>query len=98
MLSWGYLVQRASVLNVNMVQELSRIPNIKETRHQEDFEDNNGPSSLKITGRIVLDVWRLFRSEVLCLCCAMQLCLYVYMFSVASSFHRLPYSLTHLKV
>ena len=64
MLSWGFLVQRASVLGMNLVQELSRIPNLKEAKQQEDFEENSGPSGLKITGRIVLDVWRLFRSEV----------------------------------
>lgn len=64
MLSWGYVLQRASVLGVNLLNELSRIPNQKEGKITDDFDENNGLGGLKITGRIVLDGWRLFRSEV----------------------------------
>ncbi|KAK3931836.1 DNA polymerase zeta catalytic subunit [Frankliniella fusca] len=64
MLSWGYVLQRSSVLGMNLIKDLSRIQNQKEGKLSDDFDDNNGLSGLKITGRIALDVWRLFRSEV----------------------------------
>ncbi|XP_034253905.1 uncharacterized protein LOC117652853 [Thrips palmi] len=63
MLSWGYVLQRANVLGVNIIQEFSRVPDQKQGKEQ-DLEDNNGLGGLKIIGRIVLDAWRLFRSEV----------------------------------
>lgn len=54
MASWGYLIERGYVLNLNLLKELSRIPN--ERLRNED--------ELKITGRIVLDFWRLLRHEI----------------------------------
>lgn len=68
MLSWGYVLQRACVLGVNITQQFSRITDQKQDKQQDIVEDNNGFSGLKITGRIVLDAWRLFRSEVLLPC------------------------------
>lgn len=58
------MLQRASVLGVNIAQEFSRIPDQKQRKQHEELEDTNGFGGLKITGRIVLDAWRLFRSEV----------------------------------
>lgn len=56
MLSWGYLIERGYILNLNLIKKLSRISNenIKQTENAE----------LKITGRIVLDFWRLLRHEI----------------------------------
>ncbi|RZB70336.1 DNA polymerase zeta catalytic subunit [Asbolus verrucosus] len=58
MLSWGYLLDRARVLGNNLIFTLSRIIDGKNSRNYDD------DGSLKITGRIVLDVWRLLRHEI----------------------------------
>ncbi|XP_066138536.1 DNA polymerase zeta catalytic subunit isoform X2 [Euwallacea fornicatus] len=60
MLSWGYLIERALVLSINLMSLLGRSELHKFGRsklsHQE-FETN-------IIGRIVLNVWRIMRHEI----------------------------------
>ncbi|XP_044259688.1 DNA polymerase zeta catalytic subunit [Tribolium madens] len=54
MLSWGYLLDRGQALGHSLVTSLSRV----KEKHSRN-EDN-----LRITGRILLDVWRLLRHEI----------------------------------
>ncbi|XP_065226128.1 DNA polymerase zeta catalytic subunit [Planococcus citri] len=66
MLSWGFLIQRGHFLGRNLSQELSRV---RETRQNEPterppYEEDEYSNEIKLTGRIVLNVWRLMRHEV----------------------------------
>ncbi len=63
--SWGYLCRRANGLGINLASKLSRLPkNSGDSR----FAGPNGSSDidaeLHIAGRILLNVWRLMRSEL----------------------------------
>lgn len=65
--SWGYLIARAQSVGVNLPSQISRVilkeyQEVKQTP-AEDF-DEEFRQQLKIHGRIVLDVWRLLRSEI----------------------------------
>ncbi|KAG8444660.1 hypothetical protein GDO86_009719 [Hymenochirus boettgeri] len=65
--SWGYLLQRASALNVDLCQQLSRIPDAKNENRFSTEKDEYGAdtmSEINIVGRIVLNVWRMMRTEV----------------------------------
>ncbi|KAM8952408.1 DNA polymerase zeta catalytic subunit isoform 2-T2 [Pelodytes ibericus] len=67
MRSWGYLLQRASALNVDLCQKMSRIPDDnKENRFTSDKDEYGADtmSEINIVGRIVLNAWRMMRSEV----------------------------------
>ncbi|NP_001163919.1 REV3 like, DNA directed polymerase zeta catalytic subunit L homeolog [Xenopus laevis] len=64
--SWGYLLQRASALNVDLCQQLSRVPDDKNENRFSSEKDEYGAdtmSEINIVGRIVLNVWRMMRSE-----------------------------------
>ena len=66
-LSWGYLIHRAAYLSLNLHEPLSRVAGSHNQQQQkknkaEDTEDNVG--NIKIPGRIVLDLWRILKSEV----------------------------------
>ncbi|XP_075059030.1 DNA polymerase zeta catalytic subunit [Mixophyes fleayi] len=65
--SWGYLLQRASALNVDLCQQMSRIPEDKKDNRFSAEKDEYGAdtmSEINIVGRIVLNVWRMMRPEV----------------------------------
>ena len=63
MLSWGYLLQRAAILEMNLCPLVSRVPSAdKDSRYSLGEKDT--PSEMIIVGRIVLNVWRLMKSEV----------------------------------
>lgn len=67
--SWGYLIERGFVLEINMPVLLSRIPSTKQDVRKNDNDDEAGgdgdfDNALKIPGRIILDVWRLLRHEI----------------------------------
>uniref|UniRef100_A0A8C5Q0F4 DNA polymerase zeta catalytic subunit n=1 Tax=Leptobrachium leishanense TaxID=445787 RepID=A0A8C5Q0F4_9ANUR len=67
MRSWGYLLQRASALNVNLCQQMSRIPDDGNENRFSTEKDEYGAetmSEIHIVGRIVLNVWRMMKSEV----------------------------------
>jgi DNA polymerase zeta len=55
LLSWGYLLERSQILGNKLLSSLSRI---------KDSRNNNEDRGLQITGRILLDVWRLLRHEI----------------------------------
>jgi len=66
MLSWGYLFQRAYTLQINLFPLVSRIPNARvDKQHTEnDSAASNFTEEIKLTGRIMLNIWRLMRHEV----------------------------------
>lgn len=61
--SWGYLKDRCRHLGRNLIKELSRIIIENEQAPEQNEETTN--FGMNIKGRIVLDVWRLLRHEVL---------------------------------
>ncbi|EDW74045.1 uncharacterized protein Dwil_GK21718 [Drosophila willistoni] len=66
MSSWGYIIDRAKHLCFNIAPMLSRVPSQK----VRDFVDEDREQftdldvEMKLCGRILLDVWRLMRSEI----------------------------------
>lgn len=65
--SWGYLMDRAKSLNLNIAPKLSRVPSQKiyETdEEREQFTSMDLDTETKLCGRVLLDVWRLMRSEI----------------------------------
>lgn len=71
--SWGYLIDRGLVLNLNFCNALSRMPLEKDQIkkpiiHNQDQDDERDQGDYyteqKIPGRILLDVWRLMRHEI----------------------------------
>lgn len=65
--SWGYLMDRAKHLNLNIAPKLSRVPSQKVYETDEDREQftmMDLDTETKLCGRILLDVWRLMRSEI----------------------------------
>lgn len=71
--SWGYVIQRSQAINFDLVPQISRIPSQKVAKFKQPDEDNNQneefmgfeyDSEYKLHGRILLDVWRLLRSEI----------------------------------
>lgn len=61
--SWGYLKDRCRHLGLNMIKELSRI--ITENEQTSEYLEEITNSEIKIKGRIVLDIWKLLRHEVI---------------------------------
>lgn len=65
--SWGYLMDRAKSLNLNIAPKLSRVPSQKVYENDEEREQFTAmdiDTETKLCGRILLDVWRLMRSEI----------------------------------
>ncbi|XP_075718396.1 DNA polymerase zeta catalytic subunit [Rhinoderma darwinii] len=65
--SWGYLLQRAAALNVDLCQQMSRVPEDKNENRFSAEKDEYGAetmSEINIVGRIILNVWRMMRPEV----------------------------------
>ncbi|XP_064489421.1 DNA polymerase zeta catalytic subunit-like isoform X2 [Ornithodoros turicata] len=68
MLSWGYLLQRASCLGMDLHQGLSRTPTEpKQTSvsssSQEEQVDTH-VEDVTVAGRVVLNIWRVMRKEL----------------------------------
>ncbi|XP_072218923.1 DNA polymerase zeta catalytic subunit isoform X3 [Leuresthes tenuis] len=65
--SWGYVLQRAAALGVDLCQQLSRVPgDSKENRFAAE-RDEYGASTMteiSIIGRITLNLWRVMKTEV----------------------------------
>lgn len=80
MSSWGYIIDRGFVLEMNMPVLLSRIPSTKpdmrKTEDDENREDGDFANELKIPGRIILDVWRLLRHEIALTSYTFENCMY----------------------
>ncbi|KAI8520921.1 error-prone translesion synthesis [Branchiostoma belcheri] len=68
MLSWGYLLQRAATLDMDLCPLLSRVPAdaAKESTFSSDQDEWGADqmSEINIVGRIVINVWRLMRREL----------------------------------
>ncbi|KAL3277041.1 hypothetical protein HHI36_012402 [Cryptolaemus montrouzieri] len=58
MLSWGYLIERCFHLGINLIPELSRVKDKNLKFNEKETGD------LRVTGRVVLDFWRLLRHEI----------------------------------
>ncbi|XP_058881813.1 DNA polymerase zeta catalytic subunit-like isoform X1 [Acipenser ruthenus] len=61
--SWGYLLQRASAVSVDLCQQLSRVPG--HFSAEWDEYDGDTVPEINIIGRIVLNVWRMMKTEVM---------------------------------
>ncbi|KAG5846710.1 hypothetical protein ANANG_G00117850 [Anguilla anguilla] len=67
MRSWGYLLQRASALGVDLCQQLSRVPgDSKENRFSAERDEYGADTMTEINliGRVVLNLWRIMKTEV----------------------------------
>ncbi|KAJ8385944.1 hypothetical protein AAFF_G00179060 [Aldrovandia affinis] len=64
--SWGYLLQRASALGVDLCQQLSRVPgDSKENRFLAERDEYGADTmtEINIVGRIVINLWRIMKTE-----------------------------------
>ncbi|XP_076611860.1 DNA polymerase zeta catalytic subunit isoform X1 [Chaetodon auriga] len=67
MRSWGYLLQRAAALSVDICPQLSRVPgDSKENRFTADRDEYGADTmtEISIIGRITLNLWRVMKTEV----------------------------------
>lgn len=67
MRSWGYLLQRAAALGVDLCQQLSRVPgDSKENRFSADRDEYGADTmtEINIIGRVTLNMWRVMKTEV----------------------------------
>ncbi|XP_058470298.1 DNA polymerase zeta catalytic subunit [Solea solea] len=65
--SWGYLLQRATVLGVDLCQKLSRVPgDSKQNRFTADRDEYGADTmtEINIIGRVALNLWRVMKTEV----------------------------------
>ncbi|XP_047022064.1 DNA polymerase zeta catalytic subunit isoform X1 [Helicoverpa zea] len=73
MTSWGYILERAQVLGLEIIQEVSRITEkYRQKRWRSEENDFEG----RIIGRIMLNVWRLFRHEMALSSYSFENCMY----------------------
>ncbi|XP_076872790.1 DNA polymerase zeta catalytic subunit [Brachyhypopomus gauderio] len=66
MRSWGYLLQRAGALDVDLCQQLSRVPGDgKENRFTADKDEYGAETmtEIHIVGRITINLWRIMKTE-----------------------------------
>ncbi|XP_071818490.1 uncharacterized protein [Apostichopus japonicus] len=66
-LSWGYLFDRATALEIKLCAKISRLPDNERESHfssEKDAYGANHTSEVNIAGRIVLNIWRLLRHEI----------------------------------
>ncbi|KAF5890315.1 DNA polymerase zeta catalytic subunit, partial [Clarias magur] len=64
--SWGYLLQRASALGMDLCRQLSRVPDdAKGNRFTEDKDEYGSEvmSEIHIVGRITINLWRIMKTE-----------------------------------
>ena len=81
MLSWGYFIERAGALGINILPLISRVGEKEKAKTK---DSNSEPSELwfgqltdiALTGRILLNVWRIMRSEVSLGFCKNNCCLW----------------------
>nr|XP_057925939.1 DNA polymerase zeta catalytic subunit [Doryrhamphus excisus] len=65
--SWGYLLQRAAVVGVDLCQQLSRVPgDSRDNRFTSDRDEYGADTmtEINIIGRIVINMWRVMKTEV----------------------------------
>ncbi|XP_013200299.2 DNA polymerase zeta catalytic subunit [Amyelois transitella] len=71
--SWGYILERAQILGLEMVREISRIT---EKHRQKKWRGQDNEMDGKIIGRITFNVWRLFRHELALSSYSFENCMY----------------------
>ncbi|GFO03605.1 DNA polymerase zeta catalytic subunit-like [Plakobranchus ocellatus] len=67
MLSWGFLLQRAAHLGLDLCSKIARVQDSKENNQFSAGKDEWGAdhmSEIHIIGRVVLNLWRIIRHEV----------------------------------
>ncbi|XP_061560541.1 DNA polymerase zeta catalytic subunit isoform X1 [Phycodurus eques] len=65
--SWGYLLQRAAIVGVDLCQQLSRVPGDSRDNRFAAERDEYGADTMteiNIIGRIILNMWRVMKTEV----------------------------------
>ncbi|XP_054617424.1 DNA polymerase zeta catalytic subunit isoform X2 [Dunckerocampus dactyliophorus] len=65
--SWGYLLQRAAVVGVDLCQQLSRVPgDSRDNRFTSDRDEYGADTmtEINVIGRIILNMWRVMKTEV----------------------------------
>uniref|UniRef100_A0A3P8WNJ4 DNA polymerase zeta catalytic subunit n=1 Tax=Cynoglossus semilaevis TaxID=244447 RepID=A0A3P8WNJ4_CYNSE len=65
--SWGYLLQRATAVGVDLCQQLSRVTDDSKDNHYTADRDEYGAdtmSEIHIIGRVTLNLWRVMKTEV----------------------------------
>ncbi|XP_072939379.1 DNA polymerase zeta catalytic subunit [Epargyreus clarus] len=71
--SWGYVLERAQILGLEIVREISRIT---EKHRQKRCKTDDNEFEGKIIGRITFNVWRLFRYELALSSYSFENCMY----------------------
>lgn len=71
--SWGYVLERAQILGLEIVREISRIT---EKHRQKRCKSDDNEFEGKILGRITFNVWRLFRYELALSSYSFENCMY----------------------
>ncbi|EDV19126.1 uncharacterized protein TRIADDRAFT_34128 [Trichoplax adhaerens] len=69
MLSWGYLLQRSKSLQIDLATLLSRVPSVNnkfQLELENDFQANY-KTDVFIVGRVIVNIWRIMRYEVVAL-------------------------------
>ncbi|XP_047528847.1 DNA polymerase zeta catalytic subunit [Vanessa atalanta] len=72
--SWGYVVERAQVLGLEFIKEISRIT---EKNRQKRYRNEETELEGRVIGRITFNVWRLFRFELALSSYSFENCMYV---------------------
>ncbi|KAK3237761.1 hypothetical protein CYMTET_52186 [Cymbomonas tetramitiformis] len=88
--SLGYLHERAcAALSLNLLRAASRVPELPSRRERADEYGESHASGIHLAGRVVLNLWRLLRSEV-------KLGIYTFENCVAAVLrHRVPHVPAH---
>ncbi|RUS90759.1 hypothetical protein EGW08_001470, partial [Elysia chlorotica] len=66
-LSWGFLLQRAAHLGLDLCSKIARVQDSKENNQFSAAKDEWGAdhmSEIHVSGRVVLNLWRVIRHEV----------------------------------
>ncbi|XP_039749695.1 DNA polymerase zeta catalytic subunit isoform X1 [Pararge aegeria] len=71
--SWGYILERAQVLGLEMIREISRIT---EKNRQKRYRNDENEFEGRVIGRITFNVWRLFRYELALSSYSFENCMY----------------------
>ncbi|KAL4711723.1 hypothetical protein ACJJTC_003490 [Scirpophaga incertulas] len=71
--SWGYIFERAQLLGLEIVKEVSRIT---EKNRQKRWKSEDNEFEGRIIGRVTFNVWRLFRHELALSSYSFENCMY----------------------
>ncbi|XP_063824008.1 DNA polymerase zeta catalytic subunit [Ostrinia nubilalis] len=71
--SWGYILERAQLLGMEIVKEISRIT---EKYRQKRWRSEDNELEGRVIGRVTFNVWRLFRHELALSSYSFENCMY----------------------